>query len=158
MFTKDLKIIIVGPAASGKDFLRKLLENKGMNYGCMITTRPIRDGEVEGVDYLFVNDDYFESIRKTLIVSNEYNGWKYGLQLWDWDVCNLFVMTPEYINSIRKLNANLFVIYLNPSEDVRRERLMQRNDADSVERRIMADAKQFANFRDYDIMITNPNF
>jgi guanylate kinase len=47
---------------------------------------------------------------------------------------------------------------LNPPEDIRIKRLKERNDADNVERRLIADQKDFFEFSDYDIMITNEDF
>jgi dephospho-CoA kinase len=51
------------------------------------------------------------------------------------------------------------VIYIDIDEDIRRQRLEQRNDNnDSIERRISADAEQFRNFSDFDCKITNDKF
>jgi guanylate kinase len=50
------------------------------------------------------------------------------------------------------------VIYLNPPSDIRMKRLGERNDADDVERRFLADKRDFSKFSDYDIMITNEDF
>jgi guanylate kinase len=56
------------------------------------------------------------------------------------------------------LRKNSFVIYLNPDESTRIKRLEERNDADSVGRRLIADRRDFSGFFDYDIMITNEDF
>ena len=43
--------------------------------------------------------------------------------------------------------------------EVRRQRLISRNmPGDTLERRIQADEKDFANFADFDIEINNHNF
>jgi guanylate kinase len=47
------------------------------------------------------------------------------------------------------------VIYLNPPAELRRQRLSARSDADTVDRRISADERDFSAFSEYDIMITN---
>ena len=47
------KIILVGKGASGKDHLRKILEGRGFTYGISYTTRPPREGEIDGQDYYF---------------------------------------------------------------------------------------------------------
>ena len=51
------KLVLVGKAASGKDHLRKRLMDKGLNYGISHTTRPPREGEVDGQDYFFVSEE-----------------------------------------------------------------------------------------------------
>ena len=47
------RIILVGKAASGKDHLRKKFESRGFKYAVTYTTRPPREGEIDGKDYLF---------------------------------------------------------------------------------------------------------
>ena len=51
-----------------------------------------------------------------------------------------------------------FIIYLNPDWEIRRKRLSERNDADSAERRLIADDGDFFEFIDYDVMIKNEDF
>ena len=57
------------------------------------------------------------------------------------------------------MEKSTLVIYLAIPEEIRRERMNRRvGNADSVERRIASDRKDFENFTDYDIKITDPNF
>jgi dephospho-CoA kinase len=49
-------------------------------------------------------------------------------------------------------------VYIDIDEDVRKERLLKRNDVDNVERRLNADHLDFLNFTDYNHSITNPLF
>ena len=68
-------------------------------------------------------------------------------------------MTPSGISNIKKEDReSSFIIYLNPAEEIRRKRLSERRDADSLERRLEADRKDFENFEDFDMVITNENF
>lgn len=55
------KIILVGKAASGKDHMRKILQGRGFKYGVSYTTRPKREGEIDGEDYYFVSEQEFKS-------------------------------------------------------------------------------------------------
>ena len=48
---------MVGKAASGKDHLRKRFESRGFKYAVTYTTRPPREGEVNGKDYYFISED-----------------------------------------------------------------------------------------------------
>ena len=54
-----MKIILVGKAASGKDFLKNRLSSKGFVSGVSHTTRPARANETDGVDYHFVDEVAF---------------------------------------------------------------------------------------------------
>lgn len=153
-------IVIVGPAASGKDMLRRRLEAKGYTYCKPYTTRPQRTGECAG-DYNFVTDEEFSKAETDGIftVVETYNGWKYGIVTKDLLTCNLFVMTPEYLVKLgRDFTDSSFIIYLNPDCDVRLKRLGERHDMDSAIRRFEADKEQFKDFTTYDIEIKNENF
>jgi guanylate kinase len=89
----------------------------------------------------------------------EFNGWKYGISKGEFSIKNLFILSPAGLRSLPvSFREESFVIYLNPPEEIRVKRLKERNDADSVERRLIADRKDFFEFSDYDIVVTNENF
>jgi len=153
------KIIIVGPGGSGKDFLRKKMVNKGFEYGVSFTSRPPREGEEEGIDYYFRDEDFFESNNDIFLELQEFNGWRYGISKGEFSIKNLFILSPAGLKSLPKsFRSESFVIYLNPPANTRKKRLSERNDADDVERRFLADERDFFKFSDYDIMITNEDF
>lgn len=153
------KIIIVGPGGSGKDFLRKKMVERGFEYGVSFTSRPPRKGEVEGSDYYFRDPDFFEANADLFLELQEFNGWKYGISKGEFSVKDLFILSPSGLRSLpENFRKGAFVIYLNPPEDIRKKRLAERNDADDVERRFLADERDFFEFSDYDIMITNEDF
>ena len=56
------RIILCGKAASGKDHLRKVLEGRGFRYGVSYTTRPPREGEIDGKDYYFLDESEFNNL------------------------------------------------------------------------------------------------
>ena len=60
--TRALVIIISGPSGVGKDVvLQKMKEsNSGMFFAVTATTRPLRPGETDGVDYIFHTRSEFE--------------------------------------------------------------------------------------------------
>lgn len=58
MKTKPVIIAIVGASGSGKTTLAKHLHLMGVPYLVSFTTRPMRPGEVNGVDHYFVDDSY----------------------------------------------------------------------------------------------------
>lgn len=159
---KDHKrIILVGKAASGKDYMRKLLEKRNRVYGISYTTRPPRDGEVDGVDYYFLTEEKF----KEMIDNDEwyeyvvFNNWYYGTSKDQFYRDDVFIMTPHGVSMVKPEDReNSFIFYIDIPEDIRRERLSQRSDADSVERRIAADEADFKDFSTYDVHITDPVF
>jgi guanylate kinase len=160
---KKSRIILCGKGAAGKDHLRKILEGRGFRYGVSYTTRPPREGEIDGMDYYFLDETEFEDLihQGFFYEYVTFNGWYYGTSKDQWYITDdVFVMTPT---GIRKLHAadrkSSFIIYIDIPIEVRRERLSIRNDnSDSIDRRLMADEKDFENFTDFDIKITDHNF
>ena len=159
---KHKRIILVGRAASGKDHLRKTLEARGFKYAVSYTTRPPREGEVDGKDYFFLTKEEATRMieRGEFYEWVEFNGWIYGTSNDQFYNDDVFIMTPTGISHISEEGRkNSFVIFLDISEEIRRERMLSRHmPGDSVERRLEADRKDFETFTNYDIKITDPNF
>ncbi|MBS1482194.1 MAG: guanylate kinase, partial [Clostridium sp.] len=57
---------VMGKSASGKDTIYKQLHARmpELKTVRMYTTRPIRDGETDGVEYFFVDDGRLEQCRE----------------------------------------------------------------------------------------------
>lgn len=157
------RIILCGKAAAGKDHLRKVLEGRGFRYGVSYTTRPPREGEIDGKDYFFLDESEFNDlVDKGFFYEHiSFNGWQYGTSREQWyQTDDVFIMTPRGISHIHPADRkSSFIIFLDMPIEERRSRLSSRNmPGDSMERRIEADEKDFKNFTDYDIKITDPNF
>ncbi len=67
-------IAICGPSGAGKSTFQKLL---GLPRITTVTTRPIRPGELQGVDYHFVDEVTFDNLNLTRIAS--FAGHRYGV-------------------------------------------------------------------------------
>lgn len=155
------RLILAGKGASGKDFLLSSLREKGFIANVSFTTRPPRPGEIEGINYHFIQDEVFKEFEllNLFYETASFNGWSYGTGIASWKNSQIFIMTPVGISKIRPEDRqDCFIVYLDISEDIRRDRLRERSDADSIERRIEADQKDFKNFFDFDIRITDHNF
>lgn len=151
------RVIIIGKGGSGKDHLRKEMVSSGYRYCVSHTSRPIRPGEIEGEDYYFVDEEYFNPDYFYEMVT--FNGWFYGTSIQEFQSSNLFIMTPSGLSKMLPQDREQsYVIYIDIDEDTRRERLSLRRDADDVDRRLRADESDFQNFCDFDHRITDPNF
>lgn len=154
-------MILSGKGGSGKDHLKDIMVQQGFDYAVSHTTRPSRTGEVHGQDYYFVDESEF-----TFMESNSqfyetalFNGWRYGTSLFEFQSKTIFIMTPSGIGSLSPEDRKeSVVIYIDIPEEIRRERLLKRKDADDVERRISADEIDFSCFEDYDLVLKSPNF
>jgi len=156
------RTVLCGKAASGKDYMRKILEKRGYSYGISYTTRPKRVNENEK-DYYFLSKVVFEKLIENEFFYEyvEFNGWYYGTSNEQWyDGDDIFVMTRTGVDKISNEDRETsFIIYFDIPESVRRERLAQRNySTEEIEKRILADEEDFRDFKDYDIKITDPNF
>jgi len=79
---KGKLVILSAPSGSGKTTIcKKLLKNnKNWHFSISATTRPIRDNEVNGKDYLFMNKEKFEHKEKfgEFVESQWVHGNRYG--------------------------------------------------------------------------------
>lgn len=159
---KTNRIIIVGRGASGKDFLRKLLQEEGLTYQVSYTTRPARENEKNGEDYIFLKDQDFSDMVKNdeFFEHVSFNGWNYGTSKKQFTTPNsVFIMTPSGLSHLNQKDRDeSLVIYLDIDEATRKLRMSSRKDADSVDRRIVADDIDFKDFENYDICIDRSDF
>ena len=161
---KQSKIAIVGPGASGKDYLRQKFQDRGFRFGISCTTRPPRTGEKNGRDYYFLTEEQFDQLVNDghMVEWQEFNNWKYGLSVTEWEKCDIMILNAEAVEMLEpKYRNNLFVMYMDIDRETRLERLLKRKDyqdADDPYRRIEEDDKQFRNFSDFDCKITNEDF
>ena len=91
--------VIYGKAATGKDTFAKAIKKKlgdKVNLVVSATTRPMRPGEVDGEDYIFLKKSDFLSaiVCGYFLEYKEFNGWYYGILK----------------NSIKKGTTNIVVV------------------------------------------------
>lgn len=157
-----MKLILVGKAAAGKDFLKNRLVDKGFKPGISCTTRKPRHNEQDGVDYHFMTEELF----KEKIDSGEmlehmvFNNWYYGLTKDEFEHADVMIMSKEGLDVLPKdYRDKCMVIYLDPPRMTRFERLEHRNDPnDTIDRRMRTDDEQFEDFKDYDLLVKNEDF
>ncbi|MDH6364293.1 guanylate kinase [Enterococcus sp. PF1-24] len=83
MSERGLLIVLSGPSGVGKGTVRKAIfesTNHEFEYSISMTTRPMRAGEVEGVDYYFRTREEFEAMIEAgeMLEYAEYVGNYYG--------------------------------------------------------------------------------
>lgn len=156
------KIVLVGKAACGKDYIRKMLESKGGKYGISCTSRPPRDGEINGKDYIFLEkEDFEEKIKNNEFVQYcEFNGHLYGTLKETFDECDVFIMSPEGIVKLpTKIRNTCTVMFVFCDQQKRIMRMKHRSNnkitKEEINRRIEVDDKLFKGFDDFDLFIEN---
>jgi guanylate kinase len=167
--TEIKRVILCGHGASGKDHLAAELIDAGYKFPISYTTRPPREGEIDGVHYRFTTESRFqEMISSDLMYEHvEYKDrginsdetWYYGRTKQDFPTGNIMIMTPAGLVQLSEQDREeSFIIFIDIDEDIRRERMNERIDADDTERRIKTDREDFDAFKNYDYRIDNPKF
>ncbi|MFA6624409.1 MAG: guanylate kinase [Bacilli bacterium] len=142
-------IILTGPSASGKTaaclFLQK---HYGIRKVITHTTRPIRIGEKNDVDYHFVSEDEFLRLKNEdyFIETVFYNGHYYGTSRDEVRVDKCMAVELNGAKTYRGLNdPNIVLFYMLAYEKTRHDRMAQRGDApDKIASRLQEDKTAFA--------------
>lgn len=159
---------IMGKSSSGKDTLyKRILENKSLGLSRIVpyTTRPLRRGEKNGVEYYFVNEEQLERLEAEgrVIELRAYHTvhgiWKYFTVNDDQiDLQNhsyLMIATLEAYEKLRDYYGAAFVvpIYIEVEDGVRLQRALDREKTEKEPRyeelcrRFLADAEDFSEER-----------
>lgn len=153
------RIILVGPTASGKNYIREKFREKGYKIDVSYTTRQPRKGEAEGIDYQFISTTKFvDMIANCEFYEHvQYGDCYYGTGQFEWDMCEIFIMETDGVSHIAPEDRkDCLVIYVNTPFDVRIRRMRERGwDGQKILERTKIDIEKFHNFKDYDLEISS---
>lgn len=157
-------IVLVGESASGKSSIERCLVNdyeydKVVSY----TTRPQRDGEVDGVDYHFINTEKFIQLKAEGFFAETamYRDWYYGTAKEDCTNDKVAVLTPHGLRQISKIDSiNVTSFYISVPRRDRLIKILQRGDnIEEAYRRSLSDVGQFDGIEDeVDYIIRNDGY
>ena len=149
-------MIITGKSASGKDAVKKELIDKGYEPVLSLTTRQPREGEKYGLDYIYTQNEYFESLleQDKLYESRKAGNIYYGTLKADLDMVKhnpeknyIMIKDLEGAEDIIEYigQKNVFVAYIDVTDDIRKKRASVRNDfsEEKWNERLELDNKQF---------------
>lgn len=157
-------IVLVGESASGKSSIEKyLVDNYGYNKIVSYTTRQPREGEIDGVDYHFINTEQFYKLKADNFFAETatYNNWYYGIAKEDCTDNKVAVLTPHGLRQVSKIrDINIISFYINVPRRDRLIKILQRGDnVDEACRRSLSDVGQFDGIEDeVDYIINNDNY
>lgn len=148
MLWGDYMLILIGPSASGKTEVAKLLSSRhNITKIVTYTTRKPRIHEVNGVDYNFVSVDEFAMLTSEnfFVETTFYNSNYYGTARKDIQDNKCIILDPNGLKSFLALNDDRIVsIYLSCSEEVRYQRMINRKDSiESAKKRLVNDKITF---------------
>ena len=150
---------ICGKSAAGKDLTATRLVEEYKKIGIpakkviSYTTRPPREGEIDGVDYHFVDLETFIEMQydNKFIEHTEFRGWRYGTAInsFDDNCINICVLNPAGMTKLQKLcpwTIKCECFYLKVPLFVRLKRSIKREHSFKWEfiRRAFADWEDFS--------------
>jgi len=157
-------IILVGASASGKTVTALELQKKyGLKKAITTTTREMRVGERDGVEYFFISKEEFKKrlAENRFVESSLYNGNYYGCGIDQVADDKVVVLDPNGLHSFKKLaNKNIVTFLLIADEKIRRERMVSRGDKkENIDQRISNDVVDFSldKIGDVDFIIKTNN-
>jgi guanylate kinase len=163
--------IISAPSGAGKTSLVKALIDSEPQVRVSVshTTRAMRPGEVEGVNYHFVGREQFHAMidNSELLEHAEVFGNLYGTsQAWvEQTLIEGFDLILEIdwqgAQQVRRLIRDAVGIFIvPPSIDVLEQRLRSRSQdaADVIARRLAAAREEISHFAEFDYVIMNDDF
>lgn len=168
MSDNGILVIFSGPSGSGKDtVLNKLLNGRDdIKVSVSMTTRSMREGEIDGTHYYFVNREYFEKkvSENMMLEYAEYNGNMYGTPKAPVDVmldsgkAVILEIEVQGAEKIRKIYPDVISIFLMPpSVRVLEERLRGRgtDDEETINHRLVIAKEEIRRASEYDYVVIN---
>lgn len=146
-------IAICGKAGSGKDTIlqRVVAACPQLHEIVSCTTRPMREGEADGINYFYLTGEQFgeKVLRGEMLEATCFNDWFYGTSYDSLrsDCVNIAVLNPEGIDSITAhKNIEMVVFYVEAKDKTRLLRQLNREtdpDVYEIIRRFRADELDF---------------
>jgi len=161
-------LVLSSPSGGGKTTIAKrLLELRNdLGYSVSATTRPVRNGEKDGVDYHFISRSEFER----RLSRHEFLEWaEYGAQLYGTlkqEIDRIFASGRHAVLDIdiegarqirRHFSNSLQIFVLPPSAEVLVERLTGRNteNPELLRKRLTRASDELAAAAEYDYAVVN---
>lgn len=129
-------ITITGPSGAGKDTVARMLsEMSGYKVLCSYTTRPKRDGEIDGVEHYFV--DKCNIPHDKMLSYTQYGGYEYWVSLDQVTNKNIYVIDEDGLQVLCKRfpGIELFKICVSAYESTRLSRWVSQERMDRDKQR-----------------------
>jgi guanylate kinase len=168
---KGRLFVVAAPSGAGKTSLVKALVDKSANVQVAIshTTRSLRPGETNGVNYFFVKEPDF----KSMVDQDEFAEWAevfgyfYGtskaevqriLNSGNHLILEIDWQGAQQIRHAIPQAASIFIV--PPSLQALKDRLMERaqDDEVTVQQRMDASADEISHFEEFDYLLVNDSF
>jgi len=165
---QPLLIVISGPSGVGKDAVVRTLQRRenSLHFVVTATSRPMRVGEVDGVDYIFVSDEQFkdmiarDDLLEYAVVYQQYKGIPKS-QVRDAMASGKDVIMRIDVQgaaTLRSLCPDAVLIFLIPSNQAEWvQRLMDRRTEtpESMQLRVKTAQQELTRMSEFDYVVVN---
>lgn len=147
-------IVLCGKTCSGKNFIRDLLVEKGIEPVITYTTRAMREGEIADRTYHFLTkEDFLQKEKEGFFVEStsykisESDTRYYGSHFDKEDDNKVIILNPDGVDALinaKNLEVTPVVFYLDVPDNVLIQRSLKRGDKqEEVKKRLEIDTKDF---------------
>lgn len=157
--------VIVGPTAVGKSTIVRIIRQAypQVNEVVSVTTRPIRNGETDGVEFRFLDRDGFMAMVHDGLLAEwgEFEGHLYGTPLDCLDVAPgrtlVNIMDTVGASKMKSMLGDeaVTIFIMPPDEDALRERFLRRNSGEDLESRLARAKSDMAMSDGFDHVVIN---
>ena len=166
--SKNFCIILSSPSGAGKTSISKkiLLKDNSISLSISCTTRPIRKGEINKKDYIFINENNFQKLidNNDFIEHAKVFGYKYGTL--KKNIENLFKKKKDVLFDIdwqgyQQLKQSglevvgIFILPPNKKELVERLKNRGRDTQKEMKKRMSLVQDEISHFPEYDYVVIN---
>lgn len=166
---RGLLVVISGPSGVGKGTVRRALfelPNHQFEYSISYTTRPIREGEIDGEDYHFVSRETFEQMIKeekflewAEFVGNYYGTPKEAIEekLAAGKEVVLEIEVDGALQIRKQMKDAVFIFIVPPGKQALYDRLLKRGteSEEKIKERIDKAESEFKLAHKYDYIVVN---
>lgn len=164
-----LLLVVSSPSGAGKTTLsrRLLREHPDLRFSVSYTTRPIRPGERDGVDYHFVSDERFDRMiaESAFVEYAVVHGRRYGTAVHAvraaLDLGQQVLLDVDYQGATRlaeQFECEARLVFILPPSLVTLEQRLRARNTDSnavIEQRLLKAREELRHYRKYHYLVVN---
>lgn len=166
----NFSIVLSSPSGAGKTSISKMLlrSDKSISLSISCTTRPIRKGEINKKDYIFLSDKQFDAAKKNkkFLEHAKVFGYMYGTlkqtvnKFYKKNKDVLFDIDWQGYQQLKQSKMEVVGIFILPpskKELIKRLKTRGRDTNYEMKKRMSMAQNEISHFSEYDYVVVNEN-